>query len=115
MKIITINTALIAAFLIAGPAVAQEHDESYHADYIFGAPLEPTEDWIITRGGRLYDNWYATQDMDGPESTHPAWPASNSRTGETTWRCKSCHGWDCRGADGKYGSGSYETGIRAAL
>ncbi|MBT8457871.1 MAG: hypothetical protein HKO95_04910 [Rhodobacteraceae bacterium] len=115
MKIRTKTTALIAAFLIAGPAIAQEHDESYHADYIFGAPQEPTDAWIITRGGRLYDNWYATQDMDAPENTHPAWPTSNSRTGATTWRCKSCHGWDYRGADGKYGTGSYETGIAGVM
>ena len=115
MKIGAIFTGLIAAFLVAGPAAAQEHDEGYHADFIFGAPLEPTEAWIITRGGRLYDNWYATQDMDAPESTHPAWPQSNSRTGATTWRCKSCHGWDYRGADGKYGSGSYETGIAGVM
>ncbi len=104
-------TALIVAFLVTGAAVAQEHDESYHADFIFGAPLQPTEAWIITRGGRLYDNWYVTQGLDEPDSTHPDWPASNSRTGATTWRCKSCHGWDYRGADGKYKSGSYQTGI----
>lgn len=71
--------------------------------------------WMMSRGGRLYDNWYATQDLDGPEDTHSAWPASNSKTGAVTTRCKSCHGWDYRGVDGKYGSGSYQTGIAGVM
>ena len=112
---IKFSIATLAICLVAGTAAAQEHDESYHADFIFGAPAEPTEAWILTRGGRLYDNWYATQGLDAPEDTHPAWPASNSRTGAVTTRCKSCHGWDYRGADGKYGSGSYQTGIAGVM
>ena len=107
-----IKIAAIALCLMANSATAQERDESYHADYVFGAPAEPTEAWVLTRGGRLYDNWYATQGLDGPEDTHSAWPASNTKkSGAVTTRCKSCHGWDYRGADGKYGSGSYQTGI----
>ncbi len=69
----------------------------------------------MSRGGRLYDNWYATQGLDAPEDTHPLWPSSNSRTGAVTTRCKSCHGWDYRGTDGKYGSGSYQTGIAGVM
>jgi hypothetical protein len=65
----------------------------------------------IARGGRLYDKWYAVIGADEPEETHPAWPASNERTGDTTWRCKSCHGWDYLGKDGAYATGSYQTGI----
>ena len=50
--------------------------------------------------------------MDKPKDTHSAWPASNTKKkGGTTWRCKSCHGWDFAGKDGKYASGSYKTGI----
>jgi mono/diheme cytochrome c family protein len=71
-------------------------------------------------GGRLYDKWWAladgTLDIAPPETanTHPLWPATNtSKAGETTWRCKSCHGWDYRGSNGVYGSpgSSYLTGI----
>ena len=29
-----------------------------------------------------------------------------------TWRCKECHGWDYRGAEGAYASGSHFTGIK---
>ncbi|SLN48086.1 Cytochrome c [Roseovarius litorisediminis] len=110
-KIVVLTTCFVA-----GAATAKDRDESYHADFVFGAPAESTEAWEVTRGGRLYDNWYATQDMDKPEDTHPAWPASNvKKSGGVTTRCKSCHGWDYRGADGKYGSGSYQTGIAGVM
>lgn len=67
----------------------------------------------ITRGGRLYDNWYAATRQEGPSETHPAWPATNTKkAGPTTSRCKTCHGWDLAGADGAYGSGSYKSGIK---
>ncbi|MDQ7079802.1 MAG: c-type cytochrome, partial [Paracoccaceae bacterium] len=70
--------------------------------------------YSIARGGRLYDNWYKVIGGQKPDETHPLWPASNTKkAGATTNRCKSCHGWDLRGADGAYGKGSsYYTGIK---
>lgn len=65
----------------------------------------------IARGGQLYDKWYAVLDVDGPDETHSAYPADVDRSGAGTWRCKECHGWDYRGADGAYSSGSHFTGI----
>jgi thiosulfate dehydrogenase len=66
----------------------------------------------IFDGGRLYDNWISELDADKPSPTHALWPASNTKKkGGTTWRCKSCHGWDFMGKDGAYASGSYKTGI----
>jgi thiosulfate dehydrogenase len=66
----------------------------------------------IARGGRLYDKWFAVIGAEKPADTHSAWPASNTKKkGNTTWRCKSCHGWDNLGKDGAYASGSYKTGI----
>jgi hypothetical protein len=47
-----------------------------------------------------------------PETTHPAWPKSNSKTEASTHRCKSCHGWDYKGKDGAHSSGKYMTGIK---
>ena len=77
------------------------------------APVQAEEDSAIARGGRLYDKWFAVIGADKPKDTHKAWPASNTKKkGNATWRCKSCHGWDLRGADGAYASGSYKTGIR---
>lgn len=67
----------------------------------------------LARGGKLYDKWFAVIKADTPKDTHSAWPASNTKKkGNTTWRCKSCHGWDYMGANGAYASGSYKTGIK---
>ena len=35
--------------------------------------------YSISRGGMLYDRWYQVIDAPKPESTHPAWPKSNSK------------------------------------
>ena len=66
----------------------------------------------ISRGGMLYDRWYQVINAPKPEATHLAWPKSNSKTGASTHRCKSCHGWDYKGKDGAYSSGKYMTGIK---
>lgn len=67
----------------------------------------------LARGGKLYDKWFAVIKAEKPKDTHSAWPASNTKKkGNTTWRCKSCHGWDYQGKDGAYASGSYKTGIK---
>ena len=68
------------------------------------------------RGGALYDKWWDVLNVDAPTTDHPLWAArpdqlSNTRTGADTWRCKECHGWDYKGVDGAYGSGSHKTGI----
>ena len=113
-KVIAIALGLLVP-TIATQGLADEKDESYHQDFIYGVPAEPTEAWIMSRGGRLYDNWITALDADEPDNTHPLWPSTNSKTGATTYRCKSCHGWDYRGADGKYGGGSYLTGIKGVM
>ncbi len=67
----------------------------------------------IARGGKLYDKWFKVIKAETPKDTHPAWPAANTKKkGNVTWRCKSCHGWDGKGKDGAYASGSYKTGIK---
>ena len=78
----------------------------------FADEVVTTEAGRIARGGRLYDKWFAVIGAEKPADTHAAWPASNTnKSGNTTWRCKSCHGWDYLGKDGAYASGSYQTGI----
>jgi thiosulfate dehydrogenase len=73
------------------------------------------------RGGRLYDMWWVVISPDeaeahmaeGPSADQPLWKTqtTNTRTGTDTWRCKECHGWDYRGVEGAYGSGSHKTGF----
>ena len=59
-------------------------------------------------GGRIYDNWVTALDLEVPKGSQPLWgEQSNSfRSGEITWRCKECHGWDYKGKDGAYGPAS---------
>lgn len=107
--------AVIAAFGVT--AQADEHDddddEEYHYNYMFGTPGDPGPAWTLAVGGRLYDNWADALDTELPEATHPLWPTSNTaHDGSDTWRCKACHGWDYRGSDGIYATGSWATGIK---
>ncbi len=71
---------------------------------LFGDPI---------RGGLLYDKWWTPLGLDAPEDDQPLWATqtTNTRSGADTWRCKECHGWDYKGADGAYGDGSHFTGF----
>lgn len=71
----------------------------------------PEED--IIRGAQIYDKWYALMNVDPPSGNMPIWSrqVTNTRSGEDTWRCSECHGWDYRGAQGAYGFGSHYTGF----
>ncbi len=81
--------------------------------FVSSLPAKAFDEGAIARGGMLYDKWFKVIKADKPEDTHPAWPAANTRKkGNMTWRYKSCHGWDQKGAKGAYASGSYKTGIK---
>lgn len=72
----------------------------------------------VAIGGRLYDKWWkAVPGGKAPSGDHPLWAqqTTNKRKGTATWRCKECHGWDYRGKDGAYGSGSHFTGFPGVL
>ncbi len=97
----------VVGFAIPPPAVAHEDDHTAAAHHAH----DPTDIWAIARGGQLYDNWMTTLEADEPGQNHPAYPATGKKKGPPTWRCKECHGWDYRGADGAYRSGSHATGI----
>ncbi len=106
---------LALGLVVAAPAaLPQTADRSVNEAYVFGVPAQPSRTWELSAGGRLYDNWMAALGtISPPTATHPAWPATNTQhTGPTTWRCKSCHGWDYLGAQGAQGKGSYATGIK---
>ncbi|MCP4073487.1 MAG: hypothetical protein GY742_17380 [Hyphomicrobiales bacterium] len=111
-------TAGFGGQAFAGTDTEEEYEKKQeklgerHQEYVYGVPDVPTTDWVMSSGGRLYDNWMNALDIEGPEVTHPSWPASNTKKqGATTWRCKTCHGWDYKGVNGKYASGSYKSGI----
>ncbi len=86
-------------------------DQEY-ADLLAYVQTLPTAS-PVTEGGRLYDKWFQALDMDAPAGDQPLWATqtTNTRAGGDTWRCKECHGWDYKGKDGAYGSGSHLTGF----
>ena len=73
-----------------------------------------TTDPALSGGGPLYDMWWEVIGAAAPTTDQPLWKTqtTNTRTGADTWRCKECHGWDYRGVDGAYGSGSHKTGFK---
>lgn len=76
-----------------------------------------TTEAALSGGGLLYDKWWDVLGLDAPTDDQPLWAtqSTNTRTGADTWRCKECHGWDYRGAEGAYGSGSHFTGFKGIL
>lgn len=67
----------------------------------------------LARGGKLYDKWYGVIKAEKPTKSHPLYPSSGKYADKpaSNWRCKECHGWDYRGKDGAYASGSHASGI----
>lgn len=94
----------------------QEHGPQQQ-EFVHGAPQVASLEWTIAAGGRIYDNWWEALDRDEPEATNPAYPVAvnDKQSGEVTWRCKECHGWDYQGVDGIYSKGSHFTGIKGVL
>ncbi len=67
----------------------------------------------LTIGAQLYDKWYAVLGVPAPDGNMPIWErqTTNTRSGADTWRCSECHGWDYKGSEGAYASGSHYTGF----
>jgi len=75
-------------------------------------PPAPSPD-VLIQGAILYDRWYAALGKDAPPGNMPIWSrqTTNSRSGPDTWRCVECHGWDYKGSQGAYKTGSHFTGF----
>ncbi len=76
-------------------------------------PLEALDTDAVTLGGLLYDKWWTVVGADEPTEDSAIWAlqTTNTRSGGDTWRCKECHGWDYKGSEGAYGTGSHFTGF----
>jgi len=95
--------AIVTTFVVTLPLVGTARADE---------PAVETDAFTIARGGQLYDKWWEVLEKKPPSETHPSYPASAKQKGEGTWRCKECHGWDYRGADGAYAKGGRVTGIK---
>lgn len=108
-------TMMLAIAAVTWPAAFALADKIEHKpeaqNFVHSAPDDPSDAWSIAAGGRIYDNWWEALDRPEPTGMHPAYPASGKASGKNTWRCKECHGWDYKGRDGRYRSGSHATGI----
>jgi len=70
--------------------------------------------WTTTstsQGGQLYDKYWVVTGGAAPTGEHLLYPTNGAQLGNSTWRCKECHGWDYIGKDGRYSSGSHYTGV----
>lgn len=115
-------TTVAASLLAVAGVPAEEHVATFEhgahqQQFVHGAPQEPSLEWTIAAGGRIYDTWWDALDRPKPETTNPAYPTAvnDKQSGPNTWRCKECHGWDYLGAEGLYSKGSHYTGIKGVM
>jgi len=112
IRIGTASTGAMPSWLINGDGMDQGAADigRFAQEHFPVAPPPPGVNAV--RGGKLYDRWWATQGVPPPTGEHPLYPPVGQQSGNTTFRCKECHGWDYKGADGAYASGStHFTGI----
>ena len=107
-----VNVVVAAGLLNAGIVLLSPSVGSAQDARPTSPVSSPTNIWAISRGGQLYDKWWYVIEGDEPEETHFSYPADGKQSGSNTWRCKECHGWDYKGADGAYGKGSHFTDIK---
>jgi mono/diheme cytochrome c family protein len=103
LKQILVRVGLLVVLLMLGASLQKVQAENLSA--------QDSEDAI--RGAMLYDRWYAALGEAPPSGDMPLWShqTTNTHSGEDTWRCVSCHGWDYQGRDGAYRYGSNYTGF----
>lgn len=100
MKRLFITTIYLLVLMTIGTSIA------------FANTLQgPQPDLVM--GAQLYDKWYAVLGTHPPLENMPIWSrqSTNTRSGAETWRCAECHGWDYKGAQGAYASGSHFSGF----
>jgi thiosulfate dehydrogenase len=111
-------SVLIAAALLSAACGGTENAPTEAAKPVTTeAPAPPELFGDPIRGGLMYDKWWKVVGADAPSEDHPLWATqdTNTRSGDTTWRCKECHGWDYKGVDGAYGGGSHMTGFKGVI
>ncbi len=127
-RIIVLSTFLIFASLVTY-SLAQMGHGMMRGGHMMGqgmhdySPVQYNPEYFseamhISRGGQLYDNWWKTTvKTKKPNGDLPLWKtqSNNRRSGYSSYRCKECHGWDYKGKDGAYGTGSHFTGFKGVF
>lgn len=71
----------------------QEREVLSGEDHEFG------DAFLISLGGKIYDNLWAMSEKPPPAERNPDYPADPTVSNADTWRCVTCHGWDYAGAE----------------
>jgi thiosulfate dehydrogenase len=100
-------TAMLAAGLCILPIpqnpasaelIPQEKEVLEGKEHEFG------DAFIVSLGGKLYDDFWQGSGANPPMRRNPAFPSDITTSDTDSWRCVSCHGWDYDGADKAPGS-----------
>lgn len=100
---------------VGGKGIPDDHNDQTNDSCLTCHEVGEIQVIASPEGGLLYDKWWKVSfKTSEPTEDNPIWALqdTNSRSGSTTWRCKECHGWDYKGKDGVYGSGSHYTGFK---
>ena len=84
--------AALAIALILTPALSQAAETD---DGVTGKM------WLLSLGGKLYDNLWAALNITPPQGRNPQYPSGADVSAADTWRCVACHGWDYKGREGQ--------------
>ncbi len=89
--ILSVALVLVTAFrIMAGGASVKAANETSMTGKL----------WLLSLGGRLYDNHWTVLGIQPPAGRNPVYPPGVNIPAADTWRCVACHGWDYRGRDG---------------
>jgi thiosulfate dehydrogenase len=106
-----VTIPLIALFVVISFLTSSAQASTIQPQSLFQVETPSPDDLI--EGAILYDRWYSALGQQAPEEDMPIWDrqSTNTRSGPDTWRCVECHGWDYKGSQGAYNSGSHFTGF----
>jgi hypothetical protein len=80
---------VLAALLITAPVPAAAQDDT---------EVGPT--FLLSLGGKLYDDLWLILDLEPPAGRNPGFPAdAEVGSSRETWRCVTCHGWSYSGGN----------------
>lgn len=75
--------------------------------------IEFGENFVLSLGGKMYDDIWVTTNQPFPDGANPAYPKSLATVPSATWRCVSCHGWDYKGNEGALGQTNKNAAFRS--
>ncbi len=89
--------AVLSVLMMAGSEYA-------NAQQTIAGDTELGPVFLLSLGGKLYDDIWTVTELTAPDGANPAYPPDPNVSEYDTWRCVSCHGWDYRGSEGERGS-----------